>query len=242
MGRPKQAIIVAAGVGSRLRPLTNDRPKCLIEVDGQLILRRSMQLMMDQGVNDIAVVVGYRREMIVEHLRGFPVTFFYNPFYRITNNMASLWFTAPFIKSDFIYSHCDIVYDVPLLTMLMEDGRENILLVEKKECGAEEMKVQVKDGRLVASSKEIPREESFGEWTGLARFSADFGARLMETISHLIEQGQQMAYDTLAFNRTVEQGRVIEIASFTSLHWIEIDSIDDLNQAHELFASTKDFS
>lgn len=238
MGRPKQAIIVAAGVGSRLRPLTDDRPKSIIEVDGQSMLRRSIQLMIEHGINDIAVVVGYRKEMIMEHIRDFPVTFFYNPFYRITNNMASLWFASPFIKGDFIYSHSDVVYDVTLLTMLVEDERENVLLVEKKECGAEEMKVQVKDGRLVASSKEIPREESFGEWTGLASFSADFGAKLMETISHLIEQGQQMAYDTLAFTRIVEQGHVIEITSFTSLPWIEIDSIEDLNQAHELFAST----
>ncbi|UCH62842.1 MAG: phosphocholine cytidylyltransferase family protein [Fidelibacterota bacterium] len=237
MGRPKQAIIVAAGVGSRLRPLTNDLPKSLIEVDGQSILRRSIHQMIGHGIKDIAVVVGYRKEMIIEHIRDFPVTFFYNPFYKITNNMASLWFAAPFIKGDFIYSHSDIVYDVPLLTKLMEDRRENILLVEKKECGAEEMKVQVEDGCLVASSKEIPRERSYGEWTGLARFSAVFGARLMEIISHLIEQGHQMAYDTLAFNRTVEQGSVIEIASFTGLNWIEIDSIDDLQQAHELFVT-----
>ena len=237
MSRPKQAIIVAAGVGSRLRPLTNDRPKCLIEVDGQSILRRSMQLMIDQGVSDIAVVVGYRREMIVEHLRDFPVTFFYNPFYRITNNMASLWFAATFIKGDFIYSHSDVVCDASLLTMLIEDERRNVLLVEKKDCGAEEMKVQVVNGRLVASSKEISRKECFGEWTGLAGFSADFGTKLMETIGLLIEQGHQMAYDTLAFTELAGEGRVIEIASFTGLPWVEIDSVDDLNQARELFAA-----
>ncbi len=176
MSRSKQAIIVAAGVGSRLRPLTDDRPKTPIEVDGQSMLSRSVQLMMDQGVNDIAIVVGYRKEMIVEHLRDFPVTYFYNPFYKITNNMASLWFAAPFIRGDFIYSHGDIVYDASLLTTLVEDEKENVLLVEKKDCGAEEMKVKVQDGRLMASSTEIPLELSFGEWTGLAKFSGDFGA------------------------------------------------------------------
>lgn len=237
MSRPKQAIIVAAGVGSRLRPLTDDRPKTLIEVDGQSMLSRSVQLMMDQGINDIAIVVGYRKEMIVEHLRDFPVTYFYNPFYKITNNMASLWFAAPFIRGDFIYSHSDIVYDASLLTMLVETNRENVLLVEKKDCGAEEMKVKVQDGRLMASSKEIPLEKSFGEWTGLAKFSADFGAELMETIGLLIEQGQQMAYDTLAFTRMVEAGHVIGITSFENVPWLEVDTADDLHQAREAFPS-----
>lgn len=235
MGRPKQAIIVAAGVGSRLRPLTDDRPKSLIEVDGQSMLRRSIQLMIEHGINDIAVVVGYRKEMIMEHVRDFPVTFFYNPFYRITNNMASLWFASPFIKGDFIYSHSDIVYDATLLTMLMEDKGENVLLVEKKECRAEEMKVQVRDGRLVASSKEIPREESFGEWTGLARFSADFGAELMETIGLLIEQGYQMAYDTLAFTELAGEGHIIEIIPFENVPWLEVDTKNDLKHARKAF-------
>lgn len=234
MGRPKQAIIVAAGVGSRLKPLTDDRPKGLIEVDGQSMISRSLQLMMERGINDIAVVVGYRREMIMEHLRDFPVTYFYNPFYKITNNMASLWFASTFIKGDFIYSHSDIVYDASLLTMLAEDERENVLLVEKKDCGAEEMKVQVHDGRLVASSKGIPLEKSFGEWTGLVKFSARFGERLMETIGRLLEENHLQDYDTLAFSNLAQQGERLYILPFENIPWLEIDTKEDLRRAKEL--------
>ena len=150
--------------------------------------------------------------------------------------MASLWFAASFIKGDFIYSHSDIVYDESLLAMLVEDERENVLLTEKKACGAEEMKVQVHARRLVASSKEIPHENSFGEWTGLAKYSARFGVILMETIGLLIEQGHLMAYDTLAFNQTVENGYIIEIASFENVPWLEVDTADDLKRAREMFS------
>lgn len=237
MGKPTQAIVVAAGVGSRLRPLTEDRPKSLIEVGGESMLKRSLRLMTEQGISDFVVVVGYRKEMIEDHVREFPVTFINNPFYGITNNMASLWFALSLIKGDFIYSHSDIVYEPDLLTMLVDDPKENVLLVEKKECGIEEMKVQVHEGCLAASNKEIPKEKSFGEWTGLAKFSHGFGIELMSTIGLLIEQGHLMAYDTLAFTELATKGREIGILSFINRPWIEIDIAEDLKSAHELFSS-----
>jgi len=237
MGKPEQAIVVAAGVGSRLRPLTEDKPKSLIEVGGESMLRRSLQLMVDQGISDVVVVVGYRKEMIEDHVREFPVTFVHNPFYGITNNMASLWFALSFMKGQFIYSHSDIVYDPGLLSMLVNEPEDNVLLVEEKECGLEEMKVQVHDGCLVASNKEIPKDKSFGEWTGLAKFSRDFGFELTSTIGSLIEQGSLMAYDTLAFTDLANRGQAIGISTFTNLPWIEIDTAEDLKIARELFSS-----
>ncbi|MFB0516668.1 MAG: NTP transferase domain-containing protein [Candidatus Neomarinimicrobiota bacterium] len=232
-----QAIIVAAGEGRRLSPLTKDRPKALLEVQGQSLISRSVGLLMDAGISDLALVVGYRKEMLMDHLADYPVTFHFNPFYRITNNMASLWFARSFVREDFLYLHSDLIYDPRLLHQLVDSGQPDTLLVERKACASEEMKVTVKDARLVASSKEIPLTEAFGEWTGLARFSPSFGGILFDRIGALIEDGHLMAYDTFAFTELAKEGHAIGITAFTDLPWVEIDTPDDLQLARRLFES-----
>ncbi len=232
-----QAVIVAAGEGRRLRPHTEDRPKALLQVQGRSLISRSIEQLMDAGVADIAAVVGYRKEMLMDHLDDYPVTFYFNPFYRITNNMASLWFAQAFVRDDFLYLHSDLIYDAQLLRRLIDGPQLNALLVERKACGLEDMKVKVDGSRLVASNKEIPLDEAFGEWMGLARFSISFAKVLFERIGLLMEQGHQQAYDTLAFTELAKEGHTIEIVAFTDLPWVEIDTPDDLKQARRLFES-----
>jgi len=230
-----QAVIVAAGLGRRLRPLTNDRPKALLEVGGKSLITRSVENILDRDISDIAVVVGYQKEMIVEHLRGHPVTFIYNPFYKITNNMASLWFAQGFVKEDFVYLHSDVILDLGLFRRLVDDATPNALLVEKKPCGAEEMKVKVQGTKFVASSMEIPLTETFGEWTGLAKFSASFGETLFARFGQLIEQGHLKAYDTVAFTELAREGAEIEIVDFAGQPWVDIDFLEDFEKARNLF-------
>jgi choline kinase len=232
-----QAVIVAAGEGRRLRPLTLKRPKALLEVQGQTLISRSVESLIKAGISDIAIVVGYRREMIMAHLKAHPISFIYNPFYPITNNMASLGFTSSFVNDDFLYLHSDLIYDEQILRRFLDSGQPNSLLVEKKHCEAEDMKVTLQGGRLIASSKEIPLKDAFGEWTGIARFSAVFGELLFHKIGRLVEQGHLMAYDTRAFTQLAQEGHPIEISAFTDLPWVEIDTWDDYQRAQDLFES-----
>jgi choline kinase len=230
----KQAVVVAAGLGSRLKPYTNDLPKTLIEIDGATMIRRSIKIMLEHGIEEIIVVVGYKKELIAEHLKDYPVKFVHNPFYLITNNMASLWFAAPFLEGDFIYTHSDLVYDASLMKTIIESKYETALLVEEKHCSEEEMKVIAKDGLLVESSKLIDPKQSVGEWTGIARFSHKFTQILMHWIGTLLEDGHLQDYDTLAFTQLAQNGESIHIIKFKDKPWIEIDTAKDLMVAREL--------
>ncbi|UCD36944.1 MAG: phosphocholine cytidylyltransferase family protein [Fidelibacterota bacterium] len=230
-----QAIIVAAGEGRRLRSVINDRPKAMLEIQGQSLITRSVDHLMEAGITDIAVVVGYRRKMLIQHLEGFPITFYHNPAFATNNNMASLAYALPHIKDDFIYLHSDLIYDGQLLQMLINCPHPNTLLVEQKPCEAEDMKVRVESGRLVESSKDIPLQAAFGEWTGIAKFNPTFAEALAHKINTLVGQGNRMAYDTLAFTELVEEGDPIDILPFTGLPWVEIDTPEDLQRARELF-------
>ncbi|MFC1583896.1 hypothetical protein ACFL4U_04340, partial [Candidatus Neomarinimicrobiota bacterium] len=142
----------------------------------------------------------------------------------------------PFIKETFLYLHSDLIYDPQLLQQIVVDANPNVLLVERKSCNAEDMKVKVEGGALVESNKEIPLTESFGEWTGIAKFSLSFAEVLLERIDILMEQGHQQAYDTHAFTELAREGHTISIAEFDGLPWVEIDTWEDLEQARQLFS------
>ena len=239
MNRPlKQAVIVAAGLGRRLKPYTDDRPKALIEINGASMIRNSIDIMLDSGVEEIIVVVGYKKEMIENHLRDYPVRFVHNPFYAITNNMASLWFAAPMLKGGFLYAHSDLVYDPLLMHSVVNSQYENALLVEEKRCGEEEMKVIAHDGMLVESGKLLDPTNCVGEWTGIARFSHKFSLTLMTRIGALLEAGHLQEYDTFALTQLAREGEPIHIIGFHDQPWMEIDTVEDLQAARELFGDS----
>src|SRR5687767_12166285 len=111
-----QAVIVAAGESSRLRPLTNNLPKCLLEVGGETILSRSIRSLRTAGIDRIAIVVGFESRKIIDAASQKDVTFLLNPFYAVSNNLGSLWFAKDWVDgAGFVYLHADVVYDTQLL-------------------------------------------------------------------------------------------------------------------------------
>src|SRR5690554_3214630 len=106
----RKAVIVAAGLSSRLYLLTFDKPKALLPVKGESLLLRSIEMLRRNGVTEIAVVTGYKREMISQALGG-KVKTIPNPFFSQCNNMGSLWFAKDFIGNDpFVYLHGDLIF------------------------------------------------------------------------------------------------------------------------------------
>ncbi|KAE9634981.1 NTP transferase domain-containing protein [Defluviitalea raffinosedens] len=237
MSSVKKAVIVAAGLGSRLGSLTESIPKCLLKIGEESIIERSIRLLKKQGIEDIGIVVGYKKEVLQQHL-GDQYTYIFNPFYRETNNMGSLWFAKDFIgNSDFIYSHADVVYDERILEMTVKAEGKIVLTVEEKQCDEEAMKVRVDENlSFRESSKDIPLNESFGEWTGLAKFENESWKKYLEEVESLLYNREFQVYDTKAMNQLNSKYRdIIEIVSFKDFKWVEVDFENDLRNAIEYF-------
>lgn len=166
-----KAVILSAGMCTRIRDIIKDKPKGLIEIGEQSLLERSIKYLKSHEIDEIVIVVGYQQHKIFDVL-GDTVTYIQNPWFERTNSMASLWFASPFLyDQDFLYLHSDLLYHPKLLELCISvPNHDIVLLVEKKRCDSEDMKVVVENGRLVFSSKNIPIERAFGEWTGIARF------------------------------------------------------------------------
>ncbi len=234
----KKAVIVAAGMSSRLYPLTLEKPKGLLHVGHRPMLGRSIEILKKNGIEDIAVVLGYKREMIQEAL-GDSIRYIANPFYQQCNNMGSLWFAKAFVGNEpFAYLHGDIVYDESILADTLKHANENSntmeLVTDFTHTNEEAMKVRVtSENVLIESNKEIPLHEAKGEWTGIAyikNVKATF-----EYIERILFGEGLNFYDTHAFTKMAKDGHKIFCSPTGPKPWLEIDFLEDYERAKELF-------
>lgn len=233
-----RAVIVAAGLSSRLHPLTETTPKGLLEVGERRILDRSLDALAEHGIEDVLVVVGCHRDQM-ESALGARAQLLFNPFYRETNNMGSLWMALEHLDDEaLLYLHGDLVYEPAILARLLEapPGADIDLLVDSDiELDEEAMKVRVEGERVLHSSKEIPLPEASGEWIGIARFSAT-GVREMRTeCARVLEEREFQVYDTAALNRMIDRGVSVRAVSTFGHRWVEVDFREDLERARTLF-------
>lgn len=232
----EKAVIVAAGLSSRLYPTTLERPKGLLEIGNQTILDRSINLLHSYGIKDIAVVVGYKGDVIRKSI-GDKVSYINNPFYKECNNMGSLWFAKNFVgNSPFVYMHGDIVYDGNILSNMLESKimSEVNMVTDYGPADDEAMKVKT-DGAnyLIESDKELKSFETAGEWTGIACINNS--NKLFNTIENILMNDGLTKYDTFAFTEMAATGSKIYCSSTEKLPWIEIDFLEDYKRAEDMF-------
>ena len=161
------AVILVAGVGSRLRPITDDRPKALVDLGGTTILSRTVSLLADYGVRKIVLATGYREDAVREAMRGAPVTVEYcrNPEFDRTQNSVSLALCRNALDSDaFFKLDGDVVFQRQVLDRLDASSSALAVAVDTgRMVDAEAMKVTVSGSDIRAFGKGIGLSESAGE-------------------------------------------------------------------------------
>jgi len=235
----QKAIIVAAGLSSRLYPLTLQKPKGLLTIGDMGLLERSVNILKKNGITDIAIVVGFEKEQIMQQF-GDSVTYITNPFYKNCNNMGSLWFAKSFVNNEqFAYLHGDIIYTEKLfsqtLAHYLQNNNEIELVTDYFYSDEESMKVRcTKDKFLIESNKQIPLNKSDGEWIGLAFIKNP--APLFNFIEKIMFDESLELYDTHAFTKMAQHGHKIFCSSTEKEHWMEIDFLKDYENAKKLFS------
>lgn len=233
-----KAVIVAAGLSSRLYPLTLEKPKGLLPINGEAMLQRSINILKKNGIGQIALVVGYKHD-VMRNTLGDQVEYIINPFYRHCNNMGTLWFARDFVHGEpFVYLHGDIVYHEEILSTTLKENRieEHAieLVTDFGPTDEEAMKVKVdRDRYLIESNKEIRQEESAGEWTGIAYINQP--EPLFEEIERIMLEEDLNVYDTHAFTKLAQKGKRIYCSSTADLPWIEVDFQEDYQKAQRMF-------
>lgn len=225
------ALILAAGGGTRLRPLTDNLPKCLLPVGGRPLLDYQLDALAAAGVSEVLVVTGYRAEQVEQHLAGRARTLV-NPAFEGTNNLYSLWVAAGEAAGrEFLCLNADLLFHAGLLTSCLESDDDVCVVLDRK-MNPEALKAAVEGGRVVEISPSLPRERIFGSFVGMARFARRTSAALPEILDALLEKpGNRQADFTACLPELVARGLAVGYSLTGGLPWIEIDTEDDLIRA-----------
>ena len=233
-------VILAAGMAKRLRPLTDERPKCLLSVGERTLLERTVDAQIAAGIDEWVVVTGYRAEMIrtflTEHYPGRLFHFIDNPDYAHNNNIFSLWLSRPFADGkDFLLMDSDILFDPQIIPTVINTA-DSALAVNRHELGDEEMKVVVDaDGRITEISKTCDAAQAIGESVGIEKITAQYSTALFRELEKMIEgEGLIDIFYERAFERLIPQGHTFNVVDTTALFSIELDTPEDFENAKRL--------
>jgi choline kinase len=231
------AIILCAGRGGRLRPLTDDRPKCLLGPGGRPIIERCLDSLRDAGIRQTVLVTGYRAEMVegfVKEKRYAGVRFIRNPDFPDTNTAVSLHLALRTVDADVLVINGDVLFDPAVLGDLLAVTEPNAVVVDREApLGAEGVKVMAKDGRLTRIGKDLDPRFCLGEAIGLNRIGRRLLPGLVRIYGELegrAERGHffEKGFDVLAGNG---DGSSFGLSFTRGRPWIEIDTLEDFAHA-----------
>ena len=225
-----KAIILAAGNGSRLRPLTNDRPKCLLDVGGLPLIDHQLNTLSRYDVTDVLVVIGYCGQAIRRHL-GNRVRYLNNERYASTNSLYSLWLARDDLDSGALILNSDVLALPLLFDRLLHSPAPDAILVERGEgFDPEDMKVTLNGTYVVDFGKNLPPERAHAHNVGVAKFSVKGAARLSECLEHLVVSGHENDWVPVAYREFASRWPLAAVTT-DGLPWIEIDYAEDLTRA-----------
>jgi len=232
-----RAVILAAGRGTRIEPVTHGLPKCLLSFGGQTILDWQVEGLRAAGISQIGIVVGHNGHQIVEQIgRTFAnhpdfFHFIHNPRFATTNNIYSLWLAREWVGSDdFLCLNADVLCHPDILLPAVAAGGPASMIVDP-EWRDETMKVVIRNGNVVRMSKSISRAEYSATYIGVTAFSGRVAAPLFDEIERMVAEGRVNEFFNAAVQRLIERGLRVGFTSTGGLPWAEIDDAADLRFA-----------
>lgn len=247
-----QAIILAAGMGKRLKELTSDNTKCMVKVNGVTLIERMLRQIERQNVSRIVIVTGYEGQKLKEYIDtlaiGTPVKFIDNPIYDKTNNIYSLALASEELcEEDTLLFESDLIFEDSVLDELVNDSRDTLALVDKYESWMDGTCVKLSDDDTIEAfvpGKKILFEEipEYYKTVNIYKFSKEFSQKYYVPFLKAYEKalGENEYYEQVLRVITMLDEPVIRAKRLTGQKWYEIDDIQDLDIAESIFTPDPD--
>ena len=236
-----KAIILSAGQGSRLGQLTVDRPKCLIEFGGRTLLDRQLDTLEANGVGEAVVVTGFRDDLVeavlTKRTGGPAVRMIYNPFYKVADNLGSLFMARQALSGDCLVWNGDTLVSDRLMGRVLANRRPGICVTidRKDDYDSDDMKVIEEGGRLKAIGKRLS-EGVNAESIGLLAFRSGGAERFREAIERDIRSPEGTTIWYLRVIHHLAQSAEVWTMDINGEEWGEVDFPADVARAEELAA------
>jgi choline kinase len=237
---PRRAIILAAGQGKRLLPLTESRPKCLLPLAGRSLLAWQLLRLEAAGVEEAVVVTGFRADAVETEIARLPlerlaVRTVFNPFYSVADNLASCWIVRREFDRDVLLVNGDTLFGPGVAERLMAaPAAEITVTVDRKTAyDADDMKVLTEEDRLLAIGKTIEAYDA--ESIGFLRFSPAGAAKFADAAERLLQRPEGLKRWYLSVIDELAKGGVdVKVCSIEGLEWGEMDFPADLDNCSQL--------
>lgn len=237
-----RALILAAGQGSRLLPLTEDTPKCLLDLSGRSMLEWQLHGLAAAGIREAVVLTGFRSDLVEAALQritppGLTVRTLFNPFYKVADNLASCWLAREELSGPSLILNGDTLFEPAVARRLLAAPESSITVTIDRKPGYDEddMKVRVEGDRLHAIGKKLRATEVNGESIGFLRFSAAGAASFVAELERTMRTREGVGLWYLsAIHRLAGAGVDVRCASIEGLQWAELDFPADLVQCRAL--------
>ncbi len=237
-----KAIILAAGIGNRLGDHAANQPKSLLEFEGKSLLKRHIEILSANHIEEITIVTGYKSDMIVAHLEDqtLPINYIYNDRYT-DGSIISLGCARPVIlnEAEFILMDADVLYDQEMIRRLVNTRINNCLLLDRDFVpGDEPVKICVdKNGHINEFRKQIADNLDYtmqGESVGFFKFNNHIGLSLLERIDDYLAKGEiKTPYEEAIRDLLLNDATQFGYEDVTGVPWIEIDFPEDIERAQK---------
>lgn len=226
-----KALLLAAGRGTRISRYLGGKPKCLVDIGGISLVKYSIELLLSRGVKDIGVVLGYQGHQIQSELAEYDIKFLNNPFYDVTNSIASIWFAKEFLTEteDILIMNADVYLEGETLDAVINSKFERVVFADSDRTIDADYKLKYINSTLLDHGKHLEGADITGEYIGVGRLGAvclpDFLVRLESMISN---QQHSLWWENVLYNNNSEFP--LSIQEITGKFWAEVDYVEDYNR------------
>ena len=247
-----QAIILAAGMGKRLKELTRNNTKCMIKVNGVTLIDRMLHQIQNQNVSRIVIVAGYEREKLKDYISTLdiktPIVYIDNPIYDKTNNIYSLSLASDYLcQEDTLLFESDLIFEDAVLDVLVNDPRPTLALVDKYESWMDGTCVKIDENDNISAfvpGKKFKFNEikDYYKTVNIYKFSKEFSESHYVPFLKAYEKalGENEYYEQVLRVITMLDNPGIKVKRLDGQRWYEIDDIQDLDIAESNFAPDED--
>ena len=232
-----KAIILAAGRGTRMASYSNTCPKALLEFKGEALISRQLRSFKDAGITEIIIVGGYLFDNFVNYIEksGFICKLLYNPFYAVTNSIASLWFAKEYLNDDVFITNADTYFETEILKELMTNKNDYVFGVDESKRIDADYRVTIFDDEIIDMGKDIPNDEINAEYIGIALVRKNGVGLFRELLEKTIESGNFNLWWEDLFIELMSKSQKISYTDVTGKLWFEIDEPKDYRKYQRYF-------
>ena len=229
-----RAVLLAAGMGTRISRYLSGKPKCTVDIGGITLIENTVLMLQSKGIKDIAIVLGYRGNVIRDILKDYDISFYENPFYDVTNSIASMWFARDFLKVEdrYIIMNGDVFLEDKLLDEIVAETGSPVMFADGSRKEEADYKFKYENGILRKYGKELTGDDITGEYIGLGSFDYSFIRFFTEEMEAMISRQQHNVWwENIVYE--ISRDRDVYVKDIAGMFWAEVDYIEDYKRILE---------